>query len=105
MKLKAVPAAAIGPDSPRTQERFGVKAGILPTEQAEKYAQHAAACDHCSSLLRTAVEDFADDVTQEESELLSRLKSAESGWQLRMMAARLREASQSPASGKSLSIP
>ena len=95
MKLKAVPAAAIGPDSPRTQERFGVAAGILPAEQAEKYAQHAAARDHCSSLLGTAVEDFADDIIEEESELLSRLKSVESDWQLRM-AARLRESVTKP---------
>jgi CHAT domain-containing protein len=51
---------------------------------SEKYLNHAAECDHCGPLLRQAKDDFADDLTPEESLHVASLPSANTDWQRRL---------------------
>jgi tetratricopeptide (TPR) repeat protein len=47
----------------------------------EKLLAHASNCDACGAVLRDVVEDFADDMTEAESQALEDLPSSQPEWQ------------------------
>jgi CHAT domain-containing protein len=56
----------------------------LANQDSDEYLNHAAECDHCGPLLRQAKDDFADDLTPEESLQVASLPSANTDWQRRL---------------------
>jgi hypothetical protein len=68
---------------PVDEEWLSVAAGLLPAERFENYMNHAANCDHCATLLREAVADFADELKPLEEDLIAGLASSTPEWQRR----------------------
>lgn len=69
-------AVSAGPDCPKDEDVdwHEVAAGLWPELQARQLIMHAALCDHCGPLLRSAT-SANDDPTSQEEELLARLKA------------------------------
>ena len=69
-------AASAGPDCPKDEDVdwHEVAAGLWPELQARKLIMHAALCDHCGPLLRSAT-SVNDDPTPQEEKLLAQLKA------------------------------
>jgi anti-sigma factor RsiW len=69
-------AVSAGPDCPKDEDVnwHEVAAGLWPELQARKLIMHAALCDHCGPLLRSAT-SVNDDPTSQEEKLLSQLKA------------------------------
>jgi CHAT domain-containing protein len=61
-----------------------VAAGLADTDTARQMLQHAATCDHCAPLLRTAVEEFSDTTSSDEERLLANLASSSPDGQSRL---------------------
>jgi CHAT domain-containing protein len=76
-------------DCPLETEWWGVTAGVLPESRAAELLEHATRCDACGLLLRQAIQDFAEEVTEQEVRHFSALPSAQAEWQ-RFLAQRLR---------------
>ena len=72
-----------GPQCPPGDVWLDIAAGFA-NQDSEKYLNHAAECDHCGPLLRQAKDDFADDLTPEESLRVASLPSANTDWQRRL---------------------
>ena len=66
-------AAQPGADCPKDIDWYEVAAGMRPEWKARQLIMHAALCDHCGPLLRTAT-PVDDDPTPEEERLLAELK-------------------------------
>jgi CHAT domain-containing protein len=92
-----------GFDCPPDEEWLSVAAGLVPTEQAERDMQHASNCDRCGPLLRSAVEDFTDELTPDEESLVNGLNSSNSKWQ-KGLAKRLSVANQIPTQTTNASV-
>lgn len=82
-----------GPECPAEDEWRRMAAGLTGSEEASDLVHHAAQCDYCGALLRQATEDFADDVTAEEQDVLTRLATAQVSRQ-KELAERLSAASR-----------
>ena len=89
--LDATPEAHLGSDCPSEDEWRRVAAGLLPESQTAEALEHSINCDACGLLLRQAVQDFAEEATEQEIMELSALPSAHIEWQ-RSLAQRLRTA-------------
>ena len=66
---------------PSLTEWAQLAAGLLESPAREKLLAHASKCDGCGAALRAVVEDFADDMTEAESQSLKDLPSAQPEWQ------------------------
>jgi tetratricopeptide (TPR) repeat protein len=73
-----------GTECPVEQTWLLVSAGLIQGDEAKVYVTHAATCDWCGPLLKEAMEDLAQDVTQEEEQVLAALASASPAWQREM---------------------
>lgn len=80
---------------PGEREWLNLAAGILNQGVSQQMLEHAASCDYCGPLLKDAAAIVSEETSTEEKELLSRLKSAEPGWQV-TMAERMVVTSRSP---------
>ncbi|MBB5059669.1 CHAT domain-containing protein [Granulicella aggregans] len=84
------------PSCPAGTDWTAVAAGSLNPADAATVLEHAARCSHCGPLLKAAVEDFADELTPEEEEMLRSLPSSTLAGQS-MIADSLRVSSLPPA--------
>jgi CHAT domain-containing protein len=75
-----------GPSCLESEEWMRVAAGLVDTNTARQMLQHAAACDHCAPLLRTALEDFSDTTSSDEERLLGNLATTSPEGQNRLAA-------------------
>jgi hypothetical protein len=66
--------APLGADCPKEVDWHEVAAGLWPELKAKQLIMHAALCDHCGPLLRSAT-SVDDDATPEEEKLLAELKA------------------------------
>ena len=69
------------PNCPREDNWAKVAAGLLPETEIKELVNHAAQCDHCGPLLRSAADIIADETTPEEETVLAGLRSTQPRWQ------------------------
>ena len=81
--LKPTARGTKGRQCPPGDVWLDIAAGFA-NQDSEKYLNHAAECDQCGPLLRQAKDDFADDLTPEESLKVASLPSANADWQRRL---------------------
>lgn len=79
--LRETGSGSRGSKCPPEGEWLQVVAGLPSLAEAEKRLEHAAHCSHCGFLLRSVAEDFADEVTGDEEDVLAGLKSGSADWQ------------------------
>lgn len=89
----------LGRDCPDEDDLRHLAAGLCSEDVGIKLTQHAAQCDHCGPLLRAYIEDFSEDLSDEDQVVLARLKSSSAGGQRKLVEAML------AASGKSSAKP
>jgi CHAT domain-containing protein/tetratricopeptide (TPR) repeat protein len=58
-----------------------VAAGQVPTSRAAELLEHSTQCDACGLLLHQAIQDFAEEATEQEIRSLTALPSAQEEWQ------------------------
>ena len=75
-----------GPDCPAETDWINLAAGLLSESRAKDLMRHAAQCDHCGPLLKTAAETFADEATPGEETALASLPSASPAWRQNLVA-------------------
>lgn len=68
-----------------------VAAGLSSVQDATRYCAHASRCDYCGPLLRSACEDFRDELQPDEEQIVSNLASAQPEWQARVAERLIRE--------------
>ena len=68
-------------DGPSEDDLRNLAAGLIAPDKALPITEHAARCPHCGPLLRAFTEDFSDELTAEETNALSQLKSSTPAWQ------------------------
>lgn len=73
-RLRASGSAAPGPDCPPDSELLEIASGMTRGAEADALLSHSASCDHCGQLLREALEDFSNEVSDEEEAVLASLK-------------------------------
>ena len=76
-QLKATREACLGPNCPSEDEWRRVAAGVLPESRTAEAFEHSIDCDACGLLLRQAVQDFAEEATEQDITELSALPSAQ----------------------------
>ena len=81
-----------GPECPTHERWMELVAGLHSPIETQKQIEHAIRCGPCSALLKEVSEQFADDLTEEETSFLFRLESTDPGWQKRL-ARHMQEAS------------
>ena len=86
---------------PPPSEWASLAAGLVEAPRSDELLAHASLCDACGAMLHALVEDFSDDVTEEESKSLGGLQSATPVWQ-RQMAGRMAQARRP---GRVISMP
>jgi CHAT domain-containing protein/tetratricopeptide (TPR) repeat protein len=99
MRLDASEEAMRTPECPPESEWASLAAGLLEEKEAAARVDHAARCSYCGSLLREAMEDLSEELSDDECRLLRQLPSAKEENQQRL-AARL--ASTGAAAGRRL---
>lgn len=77
-------AAPATSDCPSDDSLRDLAASLLPSADGARLTQHAAQCDHCGPILRAYTEDFSDDLSAEDQELLAHLNSSSQSWQKKM---------------------
>jgi CHAT domain-containing protein/tetratricopeptide (TPR) repeat protein len=80
-QLDAAATARPAPDCPLETVWWGVAAGQLPDSQVAKLLEHSTHCDACGLLLRQAIQDFAEELAEQEIGCLTTLPSAKGEWQ------------------------
>ena len=80
--------ARLGSSCPSEDEWWGVAASLLPEGRTAELLEHSIQCDACGLLLRQAVQDFAEEPTEEDIAELGKLPSAQTERQ-RSLAKRL----------------
>jgi len=81
-------------DCPAEATWLSLAAGLLDEDETARHVAHAATCDWCGPLLKEAMQDLAQHVTQEEQEALAQLPTGSADWQ-REMAKKLAGRSRS----------
>jgi CHAT domain-containing protein len=66
---------------PTEQEWMELAAGLKSPIETHDWLEHATECSGCAKLLKLAAEQFADEITPEEMQTFSALKSADKDWQ------------------------
>lgn len=64
-----------------------IAGGVLPEAKTKQCIAHAAECEHCGPLLKSAMEILASEASPEEEEFLRRLESSHAGWRRNMTMA------------------
>jgi CHAT domain-containing protein/Flp pilus assembly protein TadD len=90
-KLEATGTIHLAKGCPLETAWWGLAAGQLPEPRAAELLEHSTRCDACGLLLRQAIQDFAEEVTEQEFADVSTLPSAQPAWQ-QSLAQRLRAA-------------
>lgn len=80
--------ARLGSSCPSEDEWWRVAASLLPESRTAELLEHSIQCDACSVLLRQAVQDFAEEATEEDIAELGALPSVQKERQ-RSLAQRL----------------
>jgi tetratricopeptide (TPR) repeat protein len=70
-------------------------AGLVHASEAAPLLEHSADCEYCGQLLREATEDFAPELSEQETKSIRQLPSALAGWQ-RNIARKMAEMSGAP---------
>ena len=83
--------AHLAPNCPTEDEWWRVAASLLPESRTAELLEHSIQCDACALLLRQAVQDFAEEATEEDTTQLGALPSVQKERQ-RSLAQRLRAA-------------
>jgi len=86
-----------GPQCPSEDDLRNLAAGLCPPDQATKFTEHAAQCNHCGPLLRMYAEDFSDDLGKDNEAVVRKLKSSSRGWQKKLVSRVLAGSSAVPA--------
>lgn len=92
-RLVETPRQDPGPSCPAPTEWASLAAGVTPSEQCGALLDHASGCDACGPLLRELTEDFREETTAEEAEIVESLRTATLGGQ-RELARKLAEKSR-----------
>lgn len=87
-QLNRLRAVAPGPHCPSEQKLQQCAAGVLGKEESVQLLQHAATCEHCGPVLKSAAALFSDETTQDEKDAVSQLAASSASWQ-RELAIRL----------------
>jgi CHAT domain-containing protein/tetratricopeptide (TPR) repeat protein len=69
--------ARLGPSCPSEDEWWRVAASLLPESRTAELLEHSIQCDACGLLLRQAVQDFAEEATEEDTTELGALPSVQ----------------------------
>ena len=78
----------LGPTCASEDEWWRVAARLLPESRTAELLDHSIQCNACGLLLRQAVQDFAEEATEEDITQLGALSSVQKEWQ-RSLAQRL----------------
>ncbi len=70
-----------GPGCPSEQQWMEFVAGLYSPVETQEQLEHAIKCAHCSARLKQVAEQFADETTGEEMNVLDGLRSADPNWQ------------------------
>lgn len=73
-----------GSDCISFDEWINVTAGVLPERETKERLKHAAQCEHCGPLLRSAVGVLSNEASAAELEMLASVGSARPDWQRTM---------------------
>jgi CHAT domain-containing protein/tetratricopeptide (TPR) repeat protein len=68
-------------DCPSEQKWHELVAGLHTPTEIHDHLEHAMHCVNCAALLRDTAEQFADEITAEEKEVLRELPSGDAVWQ------------------------
>ncbi len=72
-------------DGPTEDDLRNLAAGLLTPDKALAITQHVAQCSHCAPILNAFIQDFSDDLTEDEikseNQALAQLKSSSPKWQ------------------------
>jgi len=74
------------PICPESEKWMKLAAGLEEANTAQQMLQHAATCDHCAPLLKTAQEDFSDATSSDEEQLLANLVTSSPDGRSRLAA-------------------
>lgn len=69
------------PDCPTADSLRNLAAGLSSPSESATLTQHAAQCLHCGPILRAYTEDFSDELSPEDQQLIAQLKSSSEEWQ------------------------
>lgn len=79
------PGPNVGPDCASEDDLRDLAAGVYPEDKALAVLQHASLCPRCGRILREYSEDFSDDFTDADKQVLAKLKSGSPDWQKKLM--------------------
>jgi anti-sigma factor ChrR (cupin superfamily) len=65
---------------PSEDDLRNLAAGLFAPDKAIAMTHHVANCSHCAPILSAFIEDFSDDLTDEETATLSVLESSSTDW-------------------------
>ena len=68
-------------DCPSEQKWRELAAGLHSPTETHVHLEHAMLCAHCAAQIKMAAEEFADEITDEEREVLRTLRSSDADWQ------------------------
>src|SRR6267378_2642530 len=71
-------------DCPDETVWFKTVAGTASTEEILANLRHSAQCDHCGQILKKTISYFADELSQEEKQVIAKLQSSRIGAQLQL---------------------
>jgi CHAT domain-containing protein/tetratricopeptide (TPR) repeat protein len=77
----AATVARSAPDCPVETVWWEVVAGQAPQSRAAELLEHSTRCDACGLLLHQAIQDFAEEVAEQEIRCLTTLPSTQREWQ------------------------
>jgi CHAT domain-containing protein len=86
-----------GSGCPPANKLASLAAGLFTAEQCDALLDHVSGCDACGAILRSLVEDFAEEIVEVESRMPESLESSKPDWQ-RAIARRMARASRGQAS-------
>jgi CHAT domain-containing protein len=81
IKFPNIDGPGLSRDCLSEQDWRSVAIGMWPARETQDHIDHALDCPRCAALLQRAAEEFADEPAEDETRILSRLKSAEANWQ------------------------
>lgn len=91
--VNVLPYAECPPES-TLQE---LAAGIAAPASAGPALQHAANCDHCGPVLKKYLDEFAEELTPEETGILKQVQSKAPPWQKQLLQSRIVPSPEPPS--------
>src|SRR5439155_4509800 len=73
------------PECPADDLLQDIAAGITPGETVAQNAPHITNCDFCGPRLKQYIHEFSDDLSAEDTAILSQLKSSKSEWRKKLV--------------------